>query len=291
MPAYSNCWRFPVSQNRGASVTNTKPLNRLFAIHLLMFSAALSAAEDGLDCLMEPSEVVEISSPVQGVLDSVMVERGESVKTGQVVAKLQSGVEEANLDLAKARALINVDINARKAEYQMKTRSAEQLESLYAKKMVSWHEYDEAKTAAMVAGHEYKKAVELKHLAKLELDHAQAIVDQRYLKSTVDGVVLERMKSAGEFIEEQPVMKIAKIDPINVEVIVPINLLGSIKVGTVAQVKAEQPVSKTYQAQVSIVDPVVHASSGTFGVRLVLPNPKGDIQAGLRCKVSFQENR
>ena len=268
----------------------SNPLNHLLAIQLMVFSAALPAAEEGLDCLMEPSEIVEISSPVQGVLDAVMVERGESVKTGQVVAKLQSGVEEANLNLAKARAVIDVDINARKAEYEMKTRSAEQLDSLYAKKLVSWHEYDEAKTAAMVANNDYKKAIELKRLAKLELEHALAIVEQRHLKSTVDGVVLERMKSAGEFIEEQPVMKIAKIDPINVEVIAPISLLGSIKVGMVAQVKAEQPVSKTYQARVSIVDPVVHASSGTFGVRLVLPNPDGNIQAGLRCKVSFPEN-
>lgn len=266
-----------------------KPVLALIGLQLAVFTGDLSASEQGLDCLMEPSEIVEISSPVQGVLDSVAVERGEFVKTGQIVARLQSGVEEANLELAKARAAINVDISARKAEYEMKTRSAEQLDSLYAKKMVSWHEYDEAKTAAMVAGHEYKKAVVLKRLARLEVDHAQAIVDQRSLKSTVDGVVLERMKAAGEFIEEQPVMKIAKIDPINVEVIAPVALLGSIRVGMNAVVRSEPPLSKSYQAQVSIVDPVVHASSGTFGVRLSLPNPSGDIQAGLRCKVFFED--
>lgn len=271
-------------------IMKRKKLNSLIAICTLMFSSALRADEDGLDCVMEPSDVVEISSPVQGLLESVVVDRGSIVKKGQVVAKLQSGVEEANLRLVRARAAIDVDINARKAEYEMKTRSADQLENLHAKKFISWHDYDEAKTSGLVAENDYKKAVEQKHLAKIELDHAQEVVNQRYLKSTVDGVVLERMKSAGEFVEEQPVMKIVQTDPINVEVFVPISMLGTIKVGMVGQVKAEQPVSKVYSAKVVIVDSVAHVSSGTFGVRLALANPEGNIQAGLRCKVSFPAN-
>jgi len=262
-------------------------------VAVFMFASALSAAEieKGLDCVMEPSDVVEISSPVQGVLESVAVDRGDFVKKGQVVAKLQSGVEEANLQLAKARAAINVDVEARKAEHEMKSRSSEQMEKLYAKKFVSWHDYDDAMTSGVVAKFEYKKAIDFKHLAKLEAIQAQELLNQRYLKSTVDGVVVEKMKSAGEFIEEQPVLKIAQIDPINVEVIVPVSQLGSIQLGMVGSVTAEKPVSKTYQARVTIIDPVIHAASGTFGVRLELPNPDGSIQAGLRCKVDFSSKQ
>jgi len=261
--------------------------SRLFLSVLICFAVNGYAQDDGIDCVMEPSEVVEISSPVQGVLETIYVDRGHLVKKGQEVAKLQSGVEEANVKLAKARAAIDVDIYARKAEFEMKNRSAEQLENLHSKNLVSWHDFDEAKTSGLVAENDYKKAIELKNLAKIELIHAEEVLKQRHLKSPVDGVVLERMKSPSEFVEEQPVMKIAQIDPINVEVIVPINLLGSVKVGMTGQVKVEQPVDKTYSAKVAIVDPVVHASSGTFGVRLLLPNPDGAIQAGLRCKVTF----
>ena len=270
-----------------------KKQNFWIGIGVLVFSTALPAVEieDGLDCVMEPSDEVEISSPVQGVLESVTVDRGDFVKKGQVVAKLQSGVEEANLQLAKARAAIDVDVQARKAEHEMKTRSAEQMEKLYAKKFVSWHDYDDAMTSGLVSKFDYKKAIEFKRLAKLELIQAQEILNQHYLKSTVDGVVIEKMKSAGEFIEEQPVLKIAQIDPINVEVIVPVSQLGSVQLGMLGNVTAEKPVSKTYQARVTIIDPVIHASSGTFGVRLELPNPDGKIQAGLRCKVVFSTNQ
>jgi RND family efflux transporter MFP subunit len=244
---------------------------------------------EGLDCLIEPSEVVELSSQVQGILESVNADRGDFVKKGQVVAKLQSGIEEASLRLAKARAALEVDINARKAEAEMKKRTAEQLEKLYAKKLASLHDYDDAQTLSIVAQYEYQKAIEMKHLAKLDQEHGQEVLNQRYLKSTVAGVIVERMKSPGEFVEEQPVMKIAQIDPLNVEVIAPARLLGKIKVGMSAEIKPEQPITETYSGKVAIVDPVVHASSGTFGVRLQLPNPDGKIPAGLRCKVAFAE--
>jgi RND family efflux transporter MFP subunit len=253
-----------------------------------VFSTATRAADDNaLDCVMEPSDEVELSSPVQGILDSVNADRGDFVKKGQVVAKLQSGIEEASLRLAKARAVMDVDINARKAEYEMKKRTSGQFESLYEKKLASLHDYDDAKTQSVVAEHEYKKAIEVKHLAQLEQEHAQEVLNQRYLKSPINGVVIERLKSPGEFVEEQPVMKIAQIDPLNVEVIAPLTMLGKIRVGMTAEVKAEQPISETYLAKVTIVDPVVHASSGTFGVRLELPNPERKIQAGVRCKVVF----
>jgi len=157
---------------------------------------------DALDCIIEPHDVVEISSPVQGILEMVNVERGDTVKKGQVVAKLKSGIEEANVRLTKARADMEGDIHARKAEFELKKRSAEQLETLYNKKLASLHEYDDAKTLSVIAEFEYKKAIELRHLSQLELEHAQAVLDQRSLKSTIDGVVVERMKSPGEYVEE-----------------------------------------------------------------------------------------
>jgi multidrug efflux pump subunit AcrA (membrane-fusion protein) len=52
-------------------------------------------------------------------------------------------------------------------------------------------------------------------------------------------------------------------------------------------VVAEPPLKGTFKATVRIVDKVVDSASGTFGVRLDLPNPKGDIPAGVKCRVTF----
>jgi len=42
-----------------------------------------------------------------------------------------------------------------------------------------------------------------------------------------------------------------------------------------------------YVAKVEVSDPLVDARSGTFGIRLFLPNPDNKVPAGLRCKVGF----
>lgn len=63
---------------------------------------------------------------------------------------------------------------------------------------------------------------------------------------------------------------------------------GKLKPGMSAEVAAEPPLSGRYQATVTIVDRVVDSASGTFGVRLDLPNPKGEIPAGVKCRVNFR---
>ena len=263
----------------------------LLTVLTLSTVSVLAEENTALDCVIEPHEVVELSSPVPGILDVINVERGDTVKKGQVVAKLKSGIEEVSVRLAKVRVGMDADIYARKAEFELKKRSSEQLETLFKKKLASLHDQDDAQTLSVIADFEHKKAVELQRASQVELEYAQEVLAQRYLKSTVDGVVVERMKAPGEYVADQPVMKIAQLDPLNVEVIAPIELLSSVSVGMEVEVRAEQPVGDVFFAKVVVVDTVIHASSGTFGIRLNLPNPAHKISAGLRCKVSFNKNK
>ena len=90
-----------------------------------------------------------------------------------------------------------------------------------------------------------------------------------------------------EHTKQTPVLKLAQIDPLRIEVIVPVAQLGRIAVGMRAEVTPETPVTGVFQARVTVVDRVVDAASGTFGVRLELPNPAYRLPAGLKCKVRF----
>ena len=54
-----------------------------------------------------------------------------------------------------------------------------------------------------------------------------------------------------------------------------------------AEAGPEEPVGGEYRAEIVVVDRVVDAASGTFGVRLTLPNPNNEVLAGLRCRVDF----
>jgi len=217
----------------------------------------------------------------------VNVDRGDFVKKGQVVATLQSGVEKAAVEVARARAEMEASIKSKKAHLDFFSRKEQRSDQLFKKGAMPFSQMDEAETNRVLAEMELLDALENKRLAQMELRRATEVVNRTIIRSTIDGVVVERFLSPGEYIEDQAILKIAQIHPLNVEVIAPVSLFASIKVGMRAKVIPEAPVGGQYTAEVKIVDRVIDAASGTFGVRLELPNPKFQLPAGLKCKVIF----
>jgi RND family efflux transporter MFP subunit len=231
----------------------------LVGASLFLACGALCRAET-FQCLVEPSLRVELASGVPGILEEVLVDRGDFVKKGQVLARLRSGVERAAHDLALARA-------------EFAARRVERSEELYQKQMISIHEKDEMETEA--------------HLLNLSVKEVEERLKLRTLSSPIDGVVVKRHLSAGEYVQEQPVLELARIDPLQVEVVVPVRLYGKIRIGMRARIEWEGGVSSSREATVTVVDPVVDAASGTIGIRLVIPNPDGKLPAGTQCSVQF----
>ena len=124
-------------------------------------------------------------------------------------------------------------------------------------------------------------------LADLELRKSTAELARRTIKSPIPGVVTERSLSTGEFAKQAPILKIAQLDPLRVEAFAPVAILGMIKVGDEAQVIPQDPVNGSYAAKVTVVDKVIDTASGTFGIRLELPNPEFQLPAGLKCTLQF----
>ncbi|PKN19507.1 MAG: efflux RND transporter periplasmic adaptor subunit [Deltaproteobacteria bacterium HGW-Deltaproteobacteria-6] len=220
------------------------------------------AAEHVLRGLLEPSAVIELRTQVPGIIEEVPVERGDHITKGQVLVRLKSGVEKAQADLAQTR----FEFGKRKVQ-----RNAE----LYKKQLLSSHEKDEMETELRIAELQFQEATE-----KLRL---------RTILSPINGVVVKRALSPGDYAGEGqgqgPIMTIARIDPINVELVVPVSLYKSIRKGMEATVRPEKPAGVVYRGKVVIVDEVIDAASGTFGVRIELPNPSGSVSAGLNCQV------
>jgi len=256
---------------------------------LVVVLPSVEAKSAELDGLIEPYMVANVGSGVRGIIETVDVDRGDFVKKGQVVATLQSGVEKATKELARIRAETETIIKSKEAQLAFSERKKKRYEELYKKETIPYGEMDEAETSRMMAELELQEARDNKRLAELELLRTSEVLERLTIRSPITGVVVERFLSPGEFVEEQPIFKIAQIDPLNVEAIVPVELFGSIRVGMQAQVRPEAPVEGVYTAKVKIVDQVIDAASGTFGVRLELPNPKYKLPAGLKCKIIFPD--
>lgn len=246
---------------------------RTFELHVLLsiflaLLASAAAAQDkeynDLDGIIEPSEIVEVSSQVPGILEEVLVERGDRVKKNQVLARLKSGIERVAIEAARAR----IEFGKRKA-----LRS----EELYRKDLMSDHDRDELETEIQ--------------MAELQLREATERLELRTVRSTIAGVVVERLLAPGEYVGEGHIMTVARINPLYVEVIVPVARFGSINKGMRAQIRPEPPVGGVFVGRVVVVDQVIDAASGTFGVRLELPNPSYRLPAGLKCKVRFLKDK
>jgi RND family efflux transporter MFP subunit len=223
------------------------------------------------------------------VIARLDVDRGDVVRKDQIVGKLDDAVETARLALARARAMNEHVIKSAGARLRFLRRKHERLQDLYSKNVGSLAALQEAETEADVADQQLRDAEMNQLFAQLEVRNAEEVLNQRTLRSPVDGVVVERLLVPGEYRNEQsPILTLAQIDPLRVEVFVPTTHFGQIQTGSKAIVRPENPIGGIHTAITTIVDQVHDAASNTFGVRLALPNPGLRIPAGIRCKVVFE---
>lgn len=212
-----------------------------------------------LSCLLEPSQQVDISSQAPGVVNVVHMERGDQVRKGQMLLELDSAIQNAAYVTAKARA-------------SFAKRKVARNKNLLEKKLLSDLERDELLTEA--------------ELAKLMLKEAQALVKQRTVYSPINGVVVQKNISVGEYVGSEPVAKLVALDPLYVEVIMKSDVYGSLSKGMTVEVQPERD-GRRYEGKIKIVDKIIDAASGTFGVRIELPNTDFVLPAGLKCQAFF----
>ena len=257
---------------------------------LALFSAAHVRAAAGVnefEGLIEPFEIVNVGSPVEGVVQEVLVERSGLVRRGDPLVRLESSVEEAALKRARATAAVEGEIRTEEARLTHARRQHGRIAELFKSEAISAEKKDEAATEVTLSTARLKKAREDKEVARLEAARAQALLDQRTIRSPIDGVVVERLAAPGEFVDDKPLLRLADLDPLRVEVILPAALFRSIAPGMDAEVRPDGPEAGSHQARVTIVDRVIDPASNTFGVRLELPNPDYRLPSGLKCTVRF----
>ncbi len=273
---------------RGTNLRTIALLLALLSPTRSLAEMAASATKTDFDCVIEAQQLVKLSSPVVGVIARLDVDRGDVVQKGQILGSLEDTIERANLALARAKATNEFPVTSIQARLKFLRRKMERAAELVARSAGSQANFDEAESDVKVAEQQLKEAELNLNIAQLELQHTIAMLEQKTLHSPVDGLVVERLLLPGEYRNEQnPILTLAQINPLRVEVFVPINYYRQIHVGTNAVIEPEQPIGGAYKALVAVVDKVMDAASGTFGVRLTLPNPDLSLPAGVRCRVKF----
>ncbi len=248
--------------------------------------AKVDKSSEALGCLIEPSIVVDVGSPVSGLIERVSVERGDIIRKGQTVASLDARVERASMALANTRLRNEAEMKSAESSLDFAKRKHDRNESLHRDGIVSAQIREQAEAEAKMADQRLNQAREQRSVAAQEVELSKAQLALRTISSPVSGVVIERYLSAGERVDEKPILKVAQINPLRVEAILPASMYGKIKTGMTMMISPDLPGAKPRSAPVTIVDRVIDPASNSFRVRMEMPNADYSLPSGVRCKVT-----
>ena len=242
-------------------------MNKIFLCLKIIFISHLSlyADEKWIEGTSQPRERITISSPVDEVVEEVLVEEGDNVSKGDVLAKLLSKKQE--LAVKKLDNLIS------KAKFEY-----EAVKDLYEKKIESRANYLEKK--AILGGFEVDKLM------------AENDVSDRLIKSPSDGVIVYRLIDPGESAEKvKALFELIDVSSLQLVFFLSTEYLDSFKLGDHVGVEfPEVKNNSTGKAVLKIIDPQVDSRSGLFRLRFEFDNKNAKIKPGVRVRMKLPKN-
>jgi membrane fusion protein, multidrug efflux system len=221
---------------------------------LLLVAASATAAE--VDGLTLPLKTVRLSSGVQEIIAEIKVQEGDAVKKNQVLARLHDEKEQAEHE--RAEKIVE------KREFDAKASSA-----LVAEKITSREKALEAE-------------IELK-LAKVDVQISQRKIDEKTIKSPLDGIVVRKLKEEGESVDRvEPMFEIINVDQLYLQFYVERRVADGLKPGREIDFWLSGEPQKKWKARVDFVSEGADAASGLFRIKLLFDNPGHAIKAGVR---------
>ena len=239
-------------------------MNKIFLCLKIIFISHLSlhADEKWIEGTSQPRERITISSPVDEVVEEVLVEEGDNVSKGDVLAKLLSKKQE--LAVKKLDNLIS------KAKFEY-----EAVKDLYEKKIESRANYLEKK--AILGGFEVDKLM------------AENDVSDRLIKSPSDGVIVYRLIDPGESAEKvKALFELIDVSSLQLVFFLSTEHLDLFELGD--HVGVEFPELKNNlsgKAVLKFIDPQVDSRSGLFRLRFEFDNKDAKIKPGVRVRMKL----
>lgn len=255
------------------------------------FLVSLQAGAAAFDCLVEPTQAIDVGSPVMGLLEKVHVRRGDRVTRGQVLATLESHAEQAAAELARYKSEATGPTLSAQGKIVFSERKFQRRAQMAVEKLMSTQERDDAEAELKGAEAELQTATENRQIAAIEFRQQSSLLNLRTIRSPFDGVVVDQLLYPGEVVEptgsKKAILKLAQLDPLRVHVILPMAAFRKITAGMSAKVSLEAPIGGSYPARVRTIDKLIDAASGTFAVFLEMRNADLAVPAGVKCNAEF----
>ncbi len=256
---------------------------------------------------VEGSETADVAFLVGGRVLRVLVEEGQHVTKGQLLAELeatdyQNAFNAATAQKAAALAVSQrADAGLRKQEVEQARIDFERAEDEYKRMQVlverkslppnDFHKFEAAYNAAKerydMAKEGTRKEDRATAAAQAHAADAQATEESKRLSDTrllapISGNVGMRKVDPGQTVTPgMPVFTIVELNPVKVRVGVPEAEIGKVKQGAAAEVTAPSLGGRSFAGKVAIIGVAAEPTSRTFTVKLLVPNPGPVLLAGM----------
>ena len=224
-----------------------------------------------------PRAEAQLGPNAGGVIEKILVKEGDTVKRGQIV--FRQDVRDAALRIEQAKVALDaarVNLRASETDYQ-------RTKSMFEQKAMNQVQWDQAQTRLDSAKVQVQQA-------EVALNVANKALADGTVRSPIDGVVVQKLKSEGEMATMMPptvVLVIQDQSTLELRFRLPERALRYVKIG--ASVKAKfDALGIEREAKVTRIQSAIDAQTRTVEVVVLLPNQDGALRAGLLASVELE---
>lgn len=266
-------------------------MKNIYASLALLFCLALgarSAIAQTFEAFTEPIHSIDASAADTGRIAEVNVKRGDRVRRGDLLMVLDSQVLDASRQLADRKASSSARIMALEVELELRINRFEQLRGLLGDGAGNPEEVRRARADADVARLNVQAAREDQELARLQLAEIEARIEQRKIRSSLDGIVTEVLKEPGEYVStlDPHVVTIVRLDQLRATFYVPTETARFLSVEDAARLKMAST-RRDATGRIEYIAPLTEADSGRVRVDVLIDNTKGTFRSGVRCTLGL----
>jgi len=221
------------------------------------------------------NQTATVGTKVSGRVQTVSADVGQAVSAGEGLAQLDPTDLQDQLAQVKAQeAGAQAALEKAQADYQRN-------QQLYISGAVAKATLDGFKLTVAQSQ------------SQLDVDQAQLAILQQQLQemsitSPVDGVIATKSVEVGEQVSSQTVLfTVVQIDPVQVTVDVPDQLIAEVHPGTTAQITVPELGTQVFQGTVANTSPVLDAVSHGYPVQIQVKNPQSTMLPGMTATVVF----
>ena len=258
----------------------------LLAIEVGAQTSSSGSNYSSISAFTEPYRSIEVAASEMGTLVAVEVKEGDRVRKGDILAKLDEKVLSAAKEIAQCSLESKGRLKSATAELKMQEGRLLKLQGLFQRNHASQVELDRAQTQAEVARAQVESVRDELDLKSFEMKRIEAQLEQRRLRSPIDGIVTRVLKDEGEFVSANDpiVAQVIQLNPLLAVFSVPQQKALKISSGQEVELVIDQ-FAENAKGLIEFVSPNADAQSGTCRVKVKIDNSNFTWPSGVSCKM------